>query len=230
MWMAAEWWLETDLDKMKTKRIGIIGTGNVGGALGLGLARAGYPVIFGERKPGQITKLLEAAPGARSVPISELAGESDILILDTPWTAAESAVRSVGDVEGKVLIDAVNPILMGGPEELGRGLLIGHTTSAAEEVASWVPDARVVKCFNTLGAQHLGDGRLGQNRMPMFLCGDDADAKGVVTAIVRDLGFEPADAGPLRIARLLEPMAMLWIHLAYGMGWGPDFAFGISRP
>jgi len=98
-----------------------------------------------------------------------------------------------------VLIDAVNPILMGGPEELGRGLLIGHTTSAAEEVASWVPNARVVKCFNTLGAQHLGDGRLGQNRMPMFLCGDDADAKGVVTAIVRDLGFEPVDAGPLRI-------------------------------
>src|SRR5262249_48773928 len=97
------------------------------------------------------------------------------------------------------------------------------------EVARWAPGARVVKAFNTIGAQHMTDPRVGGERASMFLCGDDADARRIVAQLAETLGFEPVDAGPLRQARLLEPLALLWISLAYAHGQGPDIAFKLRR-
>jgi len=125
-------------------------------------------------------------------------------------------------------VDATNPVAMG-LAGLKKGLLVGHTTSAAEQVATWAQGARVVKAFNTTGFGNMHDPCYGSQAVTMFLCGDDADAKVVVIQLGEDLGFEMIDAGPLAIARLLEPLAMLWIHLAVFQEMGPDVAFMLQR-
>jgi hypothetical protein len=106
---------------------------------------------------------------------------------------------------------------------------VGHDTSAAEQVASWAKGARVVKCFNTTGAENMANPRFGADRAVMFLAGDDEAAKKSVVKLGEDLGFEMVDAGALSIARLLEPVAMLWIRLAFRRGLGRDFAFKLLR-
>src|SRR5262249_51769867 len=131
-------------------------------------------------------------------------------------------------LRGKVLIDAVNPILLGA-DGLQRGLQVGHNTSAAEHAARWAPGARVVKAFNTIGADNMKDPRFGGERATMFYCGDDAEAKRVVGGLIEEVGFEPVDAGGLASARLLEPLAMMWIHLCFGMGLGTGIAFRLMR-
>lgn len=108
-------------------------------------------------------------------------------------------------------------------------MTIGHTTSAGEAVAGWARGARVVKALNSTGAGNMTDPRYGGERASMFLCGDDGPAKATVSELVRGLGFDVVDAGPLRNARLLEPLAMLWITLAYGLGNGPNIAFRLLR-
>ena len=108
-------------------------------------------------------------------------------------------------------------------------LLIGHTTSAGEEVAKWAPGARVVKAFNTTGAPNMTNPKFGGARAAMFIAGDDAPAKATVKQLGEDVGFEMIDVGALAQARLLEPLAMLWIHLAFKQGLGRDFAFGLLR-
>jgi len=160
--------------------------------------------------------------------VDEAAAASEVVVLTVPWAAAHDAVRSAGDLTGKVLVDATNPVDMG-LEGLKQGLLLGHTTSAAEQVAAWARGARVVKAFNITGVGNMHDPRYGSQAATMFLCGDDAEAKAAVTQLGEDLGFEMIDAGPLAIARLLEPLAMLWIHLAVFQGLGPEFAFRLQR-
>jgi predicted dinucleotide-binding enzyme len=105
------------------------------------------------------------------------------------------------------------------------GLALGTTTSAAEQVAQWAPGARVVKAFNTVGSNIMADPSFGSNRALLFYCGDDAAAKQTVKSLAGELGFDAQDSGPLRQARLLEPFALLWISLAYGQGYGREFAF-----
>jgi len=146
------------------------------------------------------------------------------VVLATPWAAAREAVKAAGDLSGKILIDATNPL----KPDLS-GLALGHTTSAGEEVARWATGARVVKAFNTTGARNMADPRLGGQSASMFLCGDDAAAKKTVAGLAEALGFEPVDAGPLAQARLLEPLAMLWISMAYAFGHGPNIAFKLLR-
>jgi predicted dinucleotide-binding enzyme len=115
------------------------------------------------------------------------------------------------------------------PAGLQQGLVLGHTTSAAEQVAGWAAGAKVVKAFNTTGWPNMANPKYGDQSATMFICGDDAGAKAAVTRLSDELGFETLDAGPLKVARYLEPMAMLWIHLCIGMGWGPGFAFKVLR-
>ena len=160
--------------------------------------------------------------------MEEAAAASEVVVLTVPWEAVQDAVRRAGDLTGKVLVDATNPVDMG-PEGLKKGLLVGHTTSAAEQMAAWTRGARVVKAFNTTGFGNMNDPRYGSQAATMFLCGDDTEAKAVVTQLGQELGFEMIDTGPLAIARLLEPLAMLWIHLAVFQGLGPDFAFTLQR-
>jgi len=207
-------------------KIGIIGSGNVGGALGGRWAKLGHEVIFGTRDPEGTEKRQLAAKSSgktRTAALADTAREAEVLLLSVPWNAAQQVVRSLGDLTGKILIDATNPLL---PDL--SGLALGTTTSGAEEVAAWARGARVVKAFNTVGANIMANPAFEGHRPVMFYCGDDGDAKHVVAKLISDLVFEPVDAGPLKQARLIEPFAMLWISLAYG-GMGRDFAFELLR-
>jgi NADPH-dependent F420 reductase len=212
-------------------KIAIIGAGNVGGTLGSRWAKAGYQVVFGVRKPddAKIVKLLkDSGPNASAATVAEAVTDAEVVALTTPWEAAQSALQSAGNLAGKILIDATNP-LGSGPDALQKGLLIGHATSAAEQVAGWAKGARVVKAFNTTGAPNMAQPKFGGQSASMFICGDDAAAKASVKQLSDALGFETFDAGPLTAARYLEPLAMLWIHLAFAQGWGTGFAFKVLK-
>jgi predicted dinucleotide-binding enzyme len=211
--------------------IAIIGAGNVGGTLGARWAQGGHRVAFGVRdvRDPKGEELLKAAgPNARLSSVGEAAAGAAVVLLSTPWANTEEALRSAGALSNKVLIDATNPILLG-PDLLREGLLVGHKTSGAEQVASWARGARVVKAFNTVGWPVMANPRLGARPASMLICGDDDDAKADVRRLSDDLGFETVDVGPLAAARLLEPFGMLWIHMYIGLGWGPDFAFQVIR-
>ncbi len=206
-------------------RLAIIGSGNVGRALGATWQRKGHDVRYGVRdRRSPNAQAVETAGDDRVTGIAEAAAGADVLVLATPFSGAQEAVHACGDVRGKVLIDCTNPLNADYTD-----LTLGPTTSAAEQIAHWTPGARVVKAFNSLGAQHLGDPRIGAQNASMFLCGDDPAAKQTVLALGRDLGFDMVDAGPLRQARLLESLALLWISLAYAQGNGPDIAFRLLR-
>ena len=205
-------------------KIGIIGSGNVGGALGRRWAKNGHQVIFGGRDPEATDlKQLAAESGGTAASLADAARDGDVLLLATPWEPTEQIVKSLGNVSGKVLIDATNPLA-------GlSGLTLGTTTSAAEQVASWAPGAKVVKAFNTVGANIMADPSFAAGKVVLFYCGDDAEAKATVKPFIDELGFEAVDAGPLTQARLLEPFALLWISLAYAQKLGRDFAFQLLR-
>jgi predicted dinucleotide-binding enzyme len=149
--------------------------------------------------------------------------EADAVLLATSWKDARAAVEGQ-PLAGKILIDATNAL----KPDLS-GLAFGHDTSAAEQIAGWAGGARVVKAFNTCGFDIMADPRFGERGAVMPIAGDDADAKRVVGELAADLGFEPLDAGPLQAARLLEPLAMLWVSLAVRGGMGRQFAFGLLR-
>jgi 8-hydroxy-5-deazaflavin:NADPH oxidoreductase len=206
--------------------IGIIGSGNVGGTLGTRWAQAGHTVIFASRNPAssEMKDLVSKAGANASAGSPAEAAKADVLLLATPWPAAEQAIRSAGDLTGKVLIDAVNPLL---PDL--SGLTTGTITSAAEQVAQWARGARVVKAFNTIGANIMANPAFGADRPVLLYCGDDAAAKRTVHTLADGLGFEPVDAGPLTQARTLEPFAFLWISLAYQAGLGREIAFKLLR-
>jgi NADPH-dependent F420 reductase len=212
-------------------KIAVIGAGNVGGTLGKRWAQAGHEVAFGARDPAdaRVAALVrESGPGAQAASVPEAARGADVVALAVPWENAQEALAAAGELRGRILIDATNPVVLT-PEGLRRGLVIGHTTSGAEEVARWAEGARVVKAFNTTGWPNMADPLYGSQGLSMPLCGDDAEAKKVVADLARQLGFEPVDVGPLRSARYLEPLAMLWIDLAVLQGFGTNFGFQVVK-
>jgi NADPH-dependent F420 reductase len=208
-------------------KITILGAGNVGGTLGRRWAAGGHEIIFGSRNPesDKIKQLLsQIGNGTKAVSIGEAVNGSDVVLLATPWSAAEETLDQAGNLTGKTLIDATNPIAEG-----LSGLTLGTTTSAGEMVAQWSPGARVVKAFNTTGSGNMANPRYGRDKIAMPICSDNQEAKDVVKQLAEELGFDVYDAGPLASARYLEPMAMLWITLAYKQGLGPDMAFKIIK-
>jgi 8-hydroxy-5-deazaflavin:NADPH oxidoreductase len=208
-------------------KIGIIGSGNVGGALGGRWARLGHEVIFGTRNPQgvEMQQLSAKTSGKTSAAtLADTARQGEVLLLSTPWPATQEVIAGLGELSGKILIDATNPLL---PDL--SGLTVGTTTSAGEQVAEWARGAKVVKAFNTVGANIMANPSFEGHRPVMFYCGDDAEAKHVVAKLIAELVFEAVDAGPLHQARLLEPFALLWISLAYAQGMGRDFAFELLR-
>lgn len=210
--------------------ITIIGAGNVGGTLGSRWA-VGHKVTFASRNPGdpKIRKLLTTAgPNACAATIPQAVQGADVIGLTVPWEGAQDALQSAGDLSGKILFDATNP-LAAGPDFLQRGLLVGGNTSAAEQVAAWAKGARVVKAFNTTGWPNMANPQFAGQNASMFICGDDPTAKAAVKKLSDELGFDTIDAGQLTAARYLEPLAMLWIGLAFGQGLGVNFAFKIIR-
>lgn len=206
-------------------RIGVIGIGMVGGTLGRRWARGGHEVMFGVREPSsdKVGRLLaDSGENARAGTVSEAAAFGEVVALATPWGGTEDALRHAGDLSGKVLLDCTNPLK---PDLSG----LEGDRSAAEQVASWAPGAKVVKIFNTTGANNMDDPRFGDDRATMFYCGDDAEAKNVAARLAEELGFEAVDAGPLAEARSLEHLALLWIHLAYVQKLGRGIAFKLMR-
>jgi len=207
-------------------KIAVIGIGQVGGALGSRWARAGHEVIFGVR---DITSSHTQAVAQAGGPLAHLASMKDaeaaasIIALAVPWTATQAVLKELGDLTGKIVVDCTNPI---GP---GGWLAVGHTTSGGEQVAAWASGARVVKAFNSTGWQNMINTDYGALKPTMFLCGDDAEAKRTVAELAEVLGFEACDSGPLYVARYLEPLAKLWVQLAYSQGWGSDIAFKIIK-
>jgi predicted dinucleotide-binding enzyme len=200
-------------------KIAIIGAGNVGRALG-GAWRVDHDITYGVRSPDDAKYADLGAPTSSN---EEAAAGSEVVALCTPWQATEEAVKACGDLTGKVLIDCTNPLT---PDF--TALEIGHTTSGAEQVAEWAVGARVCKAMNQIGAPMMAHPQLPSAPV-MFVCGDDEAAKQVTADLVTQLGFETVDAGDLMLARLLEPYALIWIHLALRRGFGTDWAFGLIR-
>lgn len=208
-------------------KIGIIGAGTVGGTLGRGWAAKGHEVFFGVRDPSKAEvgrAVADAGPGARTGAVADAGSFGEAVVLATPWQAVRSALEAAGDLAGKVLVDCTNPL----KPDLS-GLAVGPDGSGGEQVAAWAPGARVVKAFNTTGAENMADPRYGEGRLTMLLAGDDAAAKETVARLAEDLGFEALDAGSLAASRHLERLALLWIHLAYRQGLGRGFGFRLVR-
>lgn len=207
--------------------IAVLGAGNVGSALGRIWSARGRTIVVGASDPrsAHVAQVLERiGGGARAASHAGAAAEADIVVLSVPWNAARDVVCAAGNLEGKIVIDCTNPL----KHDLS-GLAIGHTTSAGECVAEWAAGARVVKAFNTIGAACFGAAEFGGQRADGFYCGDDPDAKAAVRTLIDEAGMNPVDVGPLRQARLLEPLAMLWIDLAVHQGWGANHAFKLLR-
>lgn len=204
--------------------IGIIGTGNVGSALAKGWARAGHRIRLGARDPARARALAEATR-ANVVSPSDTR-EADVIVLATPWAVARAVLEDLGDLNGKIVIDCTNPV---GRVDGRFGLLLGHTTSGAEELAAAFPAARLVKTLNQVGAEIMGLATTLPMRPVMFMAGDDAAAKRTVGALLQDLGFDHLDAGDLSKARLLEPLALVWINQALAQGKGRNWALTVQK-
>jgi hypothetical protein len=204
-------------------RIAIIGTGKVGGAIARGLKGKGHEITLGARNPqAPEVVALASETGARLAKPDRAAAAADLVLLALPWGVAEEAVRALGGLAGKTVIDCMNPL---GMVNGALGLTVGHSTSGAEIVQGWLPAARVVKTLNQVGAEIMARNSHLAHRPVQFVAGDDAGAKAAAMALLADLGFEPLDAGALVQARILEPFALVWINQALLRGKGRDWAF-----
>ena len=206
--------------------IGIIGAGNIGSGLGKLWAKKGHKIIFSfSRNPEKLKSLSDAVENASAGSPAEAVQQSDVILFSVRWENVREALEAAGPLQGKIVIDCTNPL---NPDL--SGLEVGRTSSAAEEIAKIAAGAKVVKAFNTVFADvYHSESRLFGSRMPtMFFCGDDGEAKTTVAKLIREAGFEPVDAGPLRSARYLEPLAMLMIQLGYGQGMGTNITLNLT--
>lgn len=204
-------------------RIAIIGTGNVGSAIARALRGKGHEVMLGARDPqaADVVALAQDTGAAPMLP-ARAAEAGDIIILALPWAAAEGAVRALGPLSGKTVIDCMNPL---GMRDGVLGLVVGHTNSGGEMVQGWLPQAHVVKTLNQVGAEVIARNDHLPHRPVMLMAGNDADAKTQAAAVLTDLGFAALDAGDISKSRLLEPFAMVWINQAMFRGKGRAWAF-----
>jgi predicted dinucleotide-binding enzyme len=212
-------------------RIGILGTGDVGSALAGGFAALGHDIRVGTRDAagGKAQALVaKAGPRAKAGTFEEAAAFAEVAVLATLWSGTESAIRLAGprNLEGKVVIDATNPLVFrpNAPPQLA----LGHTDSGGEQVQRWLPGARVVKAFNIVGHAHMVNPKFADGVPDMFICGNDETAKRTVTELLRALGWPAIDIGGIEGARLLEPMCILWV--LYGVRAGSwSHAFKLLR-
>ena len=210
-------------------RVGILGSGLMGGKLGTLFARSGHEVVFSyARSMEKLKKLAKDAKGnARAGTPREAAQDADALLLAVHWLRMDDVLHHAGDLSGKVILTCSLPMDAG-----NTGLVIGRTTSGAEEFAKKVPKAKIVCAFNTVPSEvffGVYAARRKADRPSLVYCGDDARSKEVAAVLIRDVGFEPVDAGPLRIARYTEPFALLMGQLAYEGNDGPELAYRFER-
>lgn len=212
-------------------RVGILGSGDVGRALGNGFLALGHEVRMGAREAGnpRAAEWARAAGERGSAGTFAAAAEfGDVVVLATAWSGTENALALAGpdNLAGKVVIDATNPLA---PRPDGPpGLALGHTDSGGEQVQRWLPGARVVKAFNIVGNPHMFRPDFPGGPPDMFICGNDESAKVVVTEILTAFGWPVTDIGGIEGARLLEPLCILWV--TYGVRAGSfNHAFKVLR-
>jgi NADPH-dependent F420 reductase len=208
-------------------KIGIIGSGNMGSGLARRIALSGHDVFMTARDLTEAEKTAkQIGPRVKVVPPTEVAKGADILIAATPAGEQVNALKSCGDLKGKVVIDIANPLK---PDM--SGLSVGFTTSFAEELAKALPGVKIVKAFNTVFAQVLNEGPdFGKGvRAAAFYCSDDEAARKTVHLLIESMGFDAIDAGPLANARYLEPMGMLNIWFGYMAKRGTGIALNLVK-
>jgi predicted dinucleotide-binding enzyme len=207
--------------------ITLLGAGNMGSALARQFTQAGHAVRIAATSLEKSQSVAAGIPGSTAVATAGSAADSDVVVVATPYEQAVAALREAGPLDGKVVIDVTNPLT---PDYMG--LTIGHDTSASEEIAKAFPGVDIAKAFNTLFAQVVAEGPAfadGQVARA-FYAGDSERAKATAKALIESTGFQPIDAGPLRNARYLEPLAGLNIYFGYGAGHGTTIApMWISR-
>jgi predicted dinucleotide-binding enzyme len=210
-------------------RVGILGSGLMGGKLGTLFARAGHEVVFSYARSGEKLKKLarDAGKNARAGTPGEAAQHADALLLAVHWSRTADVLKKAGDLAGKVIVTCSLPMNADNTE-----LVVAHTSSGAEELAKKVRKARVVCAFNTVPSEVLFsvfEARRKATKPSLVYCGDDSRSKGTAAELIRDVGFDPVDAGPLRIARYTEPFALLVGQLAYEGEAGPELAYRFER-
>jgi 8-hydroxy-5-deazaflavin:NADPH oxidoreductase len=201
----------------------------MGGKLGTIFARAGHEVVFSYARHKEKLEGLarDAGVRARAGTPREAAQEADALLLAVHWSRMEDVLHQAGDLSGKAVLSCSLPM-----NADDTGLVIAHTSSGAEELVKMIPEARVVSAFNTVPSEVLFgvfEARDKASRPSLVYCGDDESAKAVAAGLIRDVGFDPVDAGPLRIARYTEPFALLVAQLAYEGDGGPELAYWFER-
>lgn len=210
-------------------RVGILGSGLMGGKLGTIFARAGHDVVFSYARSEQKLQSLARDEGRATYGSPrDAARHADALLIAVHWSRLDDVLKRAGDLSGRVVITCSLPM-----NDDDTGLVVGHTSSGAEEIQKRIPDARVVAAFQTVPSEVLFDvyeaGSHTSSRPQLVYCGDDARAKSVAAELIRDAGFDPVDVGALRIARYTEPFALLVGELAYGGSGGPEVAYRFER-
>lgn len=203
-------------------KIAVVGAGRVGTALGERWSALGHDVTYGVRNPNEAN----TGPG-RKASVPDAASAAELVLLATPWEPALDAVRAMGDVRGKIIIDATNPLVMG-----AGGLSIDPKAlpSGAQIIAAAARGAHVVKAFNQTGFENMANADRFAARPLMLIASDDTAAKSAVSDLAAGTGFEAVDAGPLSHAAHLEHLAFLWVDLVFRRGQPRDIAFALIRP
>jgi predicted dinucleotide-binding enzyme len=201
----------------------------MGGKLGTIFARAGHEVVFSYARSQKRLEGLarDAGRNARAGAPGDAAEDADALLLAVHWSRMDDVLKQAGDLSGKVIVSCSLPMNADNTD-----LVVAHTSSGAEELAKMLPKARVVSAFNTVPSEVLfGVYEAKRNASPPSLvyCGDDKSGKAVAAELIRDVGFDPVDAGPLQIARYTEPFALLVGQLAYEGKGGPELAYRFER-
>jgi predicted dinucleotide-binding enzyme len=210
-------------------RVGILGSGLMGGKLGTLFARAGHEVVFSyARSPKKLERLAkDAGKRARAGTPSEATRDAEVVLLAVHWSRTKDVLAQAGNLSGKVLVTCSLPM-----NADDTALAVAHTSSGAEQLARMVPKARVVAAFQTVPSEVLFGvyaARRKARRPSLIYCGDHEPAKRVAADLIRDVGFDPLDAGSLRIARYTEPFALLVAQLAYEGEGGPELAYRFER-
>ncbi len=210
-------------------RIGILGSGLMGGKLGTIFARAGHVVVFSYTRSNDKLKRLarEAQGNARAGTPAEAVKDADALLLAVHWSRIDDVLKQAGDLSGKIILTCSLPMDAGNTK-----LIIANNSSGAEELAKKVPRAHLVCAFNTVPSEVLFGvfgAKRNKTRPSLVYCGDNQKAKDVAAKLIHDAGFDPVDVGPLRIARYTEPFALLVAQLAYQGEGGPELAYRFER-
>jgi len=210
-------------------RVGILGSGAMGGKLGTIFARAGHDVVFSyARSEAKLKRLAREAHGrARAGTPADAARDADALVLAVHWSRVDDVLKQAGDLSGKVIVSCSLPLNADDTD-----LVIAHTSSGAEALARKVVRAHVVSAFSTVPSEVLFDvfeAKRRTNRPSVVYCGDHRAANDVAATLIRSAGFDPVDAGPLRIARYIEPFTLLVGQLAYEGKGGPALAYRFER-